>query len=533
MSIAPTISRYARYGAVFVCMFVGSSCASETASHSEFGASGAYADASSGTSGRPTAPVDAVSFGDVSAAGDTGSPIDDQDTAETYEPYAENDFVDADADPLATFSVDVDSASYTIMRRDVLQSRLPNRNSVRLEEYLNFFDYDYPAPGPESEAPFGIGLESAPSEFGQGMHLLRVALQGDEVPAAERLPANLVFLIDVSGSMQSTDKLDLVQFSLKTLVKALGPDDTLGIVVYAGHNAILLEPTAVRNRVALYDAIDALSTRGGTAGEAGIRAAYDLAEGAFREGGINRIVLCTDGDFNVGLTGEPLLELIEEFRDRDITISTLGFGRGNYNDATMEQIADRGNGNYAFIDNRNEALRTLGTNVVGTLQVIAKDVKVQVEFNPEVVSRYRLVGYDNRVLEDWGFVDDTVDAAELGAGHNVTAFLEVELVDGVVPGEGEQEVAAILLRYKQPDGDVSTQVGRTFAVSEMGTDFEDASRSFRFAAAVTEFAEILRGSRHTDGERFEDIIRITEVAAFADHPDMQEFPQLVQIAAGL
>jgi len=484
------------------------------------------------------AAYDAGSYADAGGSEDVGAPPPDagEDTSgETYEDWAENDFENTADDALATFSVDVDTASYTIMRRDVLLGRLPQQASVRVEEYLNFFDYGYEAPTPDAAEPFAIHLESAPSMFGDGLEMLRIGIQGMEVPAHERDPANLVFLIDVSGSMSSTNKLDLVKFSLQTLVKSLGPDDTLGIVVYAGRDAVLLEPTAVRNRAAIYEAIEGLSAGGGTAGEAGIRRAYSMAESAFRDDGINRVVLCTDGDFNVGLTGDSLLALIEDYRERDINITTLGFGMGNYNDHQMEQIADRGNGNYAYIDSRNEALRALGTHLVGTLQVIAKDVKIQVEFNAEVVERYRLVGYDNRVLEDWEFVDDTVDAAEIGAGHDVTAFLELDLVDDLAFGAGAEDLqlAEVRVRYKEPGGDVSTEVIRTFTVGEMGADLDEASDSLRFAMAVAEFAEILRDSRHSEGARFDDVLELATGGASDEQPDMFEFIELVETARDL
>jgi len=467
----------------------------------------------------------------VVSPGDEAEPT----SAEGYRAWVENDFEAVSDDALATFSVDVDTASYTIMRRDVLQGRLPDPASVRVEEYLNVFDYGYGAPGPDAAEPFAIHLESAPSVFGDGHEMLRIGLQGMEVPAEERAPANLVFLIDVSGSMAAPHKLDMVQFSLRTLVESLGPDDTLGIVVYAGREAVLLEPTPVRNRAEIYAAIDGLTAGGGTAGEAGIRRAYAMAESAFRDGGINRVVLCTDGDFNVGLTDEALLRLIEDYRDRDITITTLGFGVGRSNDRLMEQIADRGNGNYAYIDSRNEALRALGSELVGTLQVIAKDVKIQVAFNPRLVERYRIVGYDNRVLEDWQFADDSVDAAEVGAGHDVTALLELDLVDDVDLGavDAATGLVEVRVRFKAPDGDESTEVMRSFTVGDRGTSDDVASPSLRFVMVVAEFAEILRDSRHSEGARFDDVIVLATGAASDEQPDMLAFIALVETARDL
>jgi Ca-activated chloride channel family protein len=355
------------------------------------------------------------------------------------------------------------------------------------------------------------------------------------VPEEERLPANLVFLIDVSGSMQDSNKLGLVQFTLKSLVERLQPTDTLGIVVYAGYEAVLLEPTAIEDKSAILDVIDGLAAGGSTAGEAGLRAAYDLAEGAFRPEGINRVVLCTDGDFNVGATGEELLGMIEDFRDRDIFLTALGYGMGNYNDATMEQLADRGNGNYAYIDSANEATRMVGEQLVGALQVIAKDVKVQVEFDPAAVSRFRLIGYENRVLEHDEFADDAVDAGDIGAGHDVTALYEVEL-SGNVTAQNVVEttpIATVRLRHKEPQSDISTEREFPLTLAERRGSFEALSARTRFAAAVTELAEILRGSSHSEGRRFEDVRAILEETQVQGRDVEAELIELVDIASAL
>ncbi len=458
----------------------------------------------------------------------TGAPpIAPETGGNQHEQLIENDWIATNDEDTSTFSIDVDTGSYTIMRREVTEGREVTAQGVRVEEYVNYFHYDYPQP--TGDDPFSVSLEMAPSQFGpEDTHLLRIGLQGRQVPEAERLPANLVFLIDVSGSMHGPDRLPLVIYSLKELVRKLSPTDTLGIVVYAGGQGSVLEPTPVSDKASIYEVLDRLDAGGSTAGEAGIRAAYRMAESAFREGGTNRVILCTDGDFNVGLTGEPLIDLIEDFRERDITLTTLGYGYGNLNDHQLEQLADHGNGNYAYVDGRGEALRVLGENLVSTLQVIAKDVKVQVEFDPSVVARYRLVGYENRLLANDDFEDDTVDAGEIGAGHSVTALYEVELAEGVDAGTA----ATVRLRYKQPDGDTSQEITLPLSVAEVAKSFGEASIDFRFAAAVAELGEILRDSMHSTGERYGDVRDIV-MATMGEHTDRVELLELVEAAGHL
>jgi Ca-activated chloride channel family protein len=452
---------------------------------------------------------------------------------ENYAKVAENRVIDAREDNRATFSLDVDTASYTIMRRDLTNGRLPVPESVRVEEFVNFFDYGDEPPSGAEDAPFAIHLESSPSPFGEGQYLLRVGVQATEVPAEQRPSANLVFLIDVSGSMSAANKLDLVQFALSTLVNTLRPDDSIGIVVYAGRQAVVLPPTPVLQRGAILEAISSLQAGGSTNGEAGIRTAYNLAAQHLRPGGINRVILCTDGDFNVGVTGDDLIHLIEQERDRGITLTTLGFGMGNYNDHDMERLADRGNGNYAYIDSRNEALRVLGRDLGGTLQVIAKDVKVQLIFNTEAVASFRLIGYENRVLAHQDFENDAVDAAEIGSGQFVTAYVELRLRPGVSAGTDPRQLVQVRVRYKAPDGNRSMEVGRDFNLAQMRTSFEQASPVFRFGSAVAEFAEILRHSEHSQRARFADVERIAREARWSGSPDAGEFLELVSMASRL
>lgn len=459
-------------------------------------------------------------------------------STDTYADDQEAGFVDAAQDAMVTFSLDVDTASYTRMRREINGGGLPDPRSVRPEEYLNFFRFDQALEGQHAHrhegAPFTTSLESGPSPFGgEGMRLLRVGVRADAMDQGQRPPANLVFLVDVSGSMASQGKLDLVKFSLETLVDSLRPDDTVGIVVYAGRVGTLIEPTRVENRGLLLEAIRGLTAGGSTNGEGGIRHAYDLAKQHFRRGGINRVVLATDGDFNVGLTGNSLIELIEEYRERDITLTTLGFGRGN--DRDLERLADHGNGNYAFVDSQNEALRVLARDLQGTLQVVAKDVKIQVAMNDAVVDRFRLIGYENRRLAHRDFADDRVDAAEVGSGHFVTALIEYRLKPNVRVTDG-RELAEVRVRYKKPDGRRSRLTTQSFRVSDGESRLSQTSPTFRFTAAVAELAEVLRHSEHSNQTDLEAVARLADDALErwpGQWQDGQEFVRLVRRAAQL
>ena len=333
---------------------------------------------------------------------------------------------DASLDNQLTFAVDVDTASYTIARTYLQNGQLPPKEVIRVEEFINFFDYQDAAPEDLEASPFAVHLDAAKSPFGSDKTLLRVGLKGFEVANEDRPPTNLVFLIDTSGSMGSS--IDLVKDSLGLLLDNLNMSDTIAIVTYAGNSQIALTPTSVSQRDDILNAMGRLQAGGSTNGADGIITAYELAQNAFKDGGLNRVVLCTDGDFNVGVTGEGLYELIEEKREGGITLSVLGFG-GRYNDTQMEQLADRGNGNYTFIDSLREAQRALVDRLTATLMVIAKDVKVQLEVNPTIVKTYRLLGYENRAIADEDFRNDSVDAGEIGAGHGVTALVELELFE--------------------------------------------------------------------------------------------------------
>ena len=457
-----------------------------------------------------------------------------QPGGEKFQDYGENPWTTTIDDALSTFAIDVDTASYTLMRNDIQQNgRLPNPSSVRAEEYLNYFDYGYEGPAPGGH-PFAVHVEAADSPFSPAKKLLRVAVQGYEVPDADRKPANLVFLIDVSGSMNDVNKLPLLVYSLRQLLDRLDERDTLGVVVYAGRDSVLLQPTRVREKSDIIAKLESLRAGGGTAGAAGIRTAYELAALNYNRDGINRVVLCTDGDFNIGMNGNALVDYVAAQRERGIGLSTFLFGRGNINDAMVEQLANKGNGNHAFIDTRSEAVRAMGEKVVGMLQIIAKDVKIQVEFSP-LVGRYRLVGYENRGIADRDFRNDKVDAGELGAGHSVTALYELEMADGWRGQAQNTPVATVRLRYKAPDATINadaTEMETVLPAANVGDLFHDASASFRFAASVAWFAQILKRSTNVDRATIDHLIDIARSTA-GNNPDRLEFVRLATRASDL
>jgi Ca-activated chloride channel family protein len=448
---------------------------------------------------------------------------------ENYQEWVENDFVATSEEDTSTFAVDVDNGSYTVMRRDINSNNLPVPEGVRVEEYVNFFNYDYAEP--REGMPFSINLEVAPSKFGhEGTQLLHIGLQGREMAIEDMAPSNLVFLIDVSGSMSTGDKLAWVKESLYTLVDNLREQDSVGIVVYAGREAVVLRPTPGSEKQEIQDAIERLSAGGSTNGEAGIDRAYELAEQAKIAGGNNRVILMTDGDFNVGRTGDSLVDFVESKREKHITLTTVGFGRGNYNDAHMEAFARKANGNYFYIDKLAEAERIFGRDLPSTLEVIAADVKVQVEFDSNTVERYRLVGYENRLLDNEDFDDDTKDAGEVGPGHTVTAVYEIEMKSQL---DAEDYLSTVRLRYKDQFGDDSKLIERGIKASQAAERFDDASPDFRFSAAVTEYAEILRESQHSEGARFDDVISVAQNSAPSTDEEKLEFIDLVEAAKGL
>ncbi len=458
----------------------------------------------------------------------TGGPVLPQSEPANTESYAhteETPFLTVAQNPLSTFSVDVDTASYANVRRFLQQKQLPPKGAVRIEELVNYFPYRY-AP-PTDRAPFAAHMEVASAPWAPEHRLVRIGLKGREVSDAARPKANLVFLLDVSGSMNAANKLPLVKQSMRMMLEKLRADDRVAIVVYAGASGMALQSTPVREKAKIISAIDQLQAEGSTNGAAGIQLAYDIAKANFVSGGVNRVVLATDGDFNVGVSSESeLTGLIQEKAKSGVFLSVLGFGMGNYKDSTLEQLADKGNGNYAYIDSLAEAKKTLVEQAGGTLVTIAKDVKLQVEFNPAVAQAYRLIGYENRMLRKEDFNNDKVDAGEIGAGHTVTALYEVIPVGVAMPDVGSVdalkyqktdvggrktedggrmtnarglagangELLTLKIRYKEPAGDVSTKL--EFPLRDSGQAFADASVDFKFAAAVAAFGMRLKDSPH-------------------------------------
>jgi Ca-activated chloride channel family protein len=429
-------------------------------------------------------------------------------TTNDYSHTPETPFILVAQDPRSTFSVDVDTASYSIVRRFLNGGERPPKDAVRIEELVNYFPYPY-AP-PTDGRPFAVHMDVAACPWKPGHRLVRIALKGREVPPSQRPPANLVFLLDVSGSMDAPDKLPLVQAAMRLLVDELGPRDHVAIVVYAGASGLALPSTPATDKETILSAIRSLSPGGTTHGSAGIRLAYETATANFIGGGVNRVILATDGDFNVGVTSQgALLDLIEREAQSGVFLTALGFGMGNLKDSTLETLADHGNGNYAYIDSPTEARKSLVEQLGATLVTIAKDVKLQVEFNPRRVKAFRLIGYDNRVLAHQDFNDDRKDAGEIGAGHTVTAFYEIVPPGGETsvppldplkyqepprPGAGPDsgELLTLKLRYKEPDGDRSSLI--EVPLPDESRAFEDAPADFRFGAAVAAFGMVLRNS---------------------------------------
>lgn len=440
----------------------------------------------------------------------------DSDTAsspDNYDRIVENAFISTRKEIFSTFSIDVDAASYTNVRRFIEGGTRPPRDAVRIEEMINYFHYDLPEPA--DEAPFSVTTEVATCPWNQAHRLVRIGLQGRHIPKEDLPPANLVFLIDVSGSMMPEARLPLIISSLKMLVNELRDQDRVAIVTYAGNAGLVLPSTPGSNKAAIDAAIDRLTAGGSTAGGEGILLAYNVARANFLTGGNNRVILATDGDFNVGISSEKDLDaLIENQRNDGIYLTVLGVGDDNFKDSRMEQLADHGNGNYYYLDGLDEAKRILVGQLAGTLFTIAKDVKIQVEFNPERVESYRLIGYENRALATEDFTNDRKDAGELGAGHCVTALYEItpgraplqkgngmdlssigdatNALPPLMPGLGEDDMMAVRLRYKPPTDSVSLLI--THPVTSSAASIEDASADLRFAAAVAELGLILRKS---------------------------------------
>ena len=449
---------------------------------------------------------------------------------------------------VSTFSIDVDTGAYSNVRRFLMNGQLPPKDAVRVEEMINYFSYDYPKPEAGGD-PFRVTTAVERTPWNPETYLLHVGIKGYEPPATERPAANLVFLVDVSGSMDQSDKLPLLKAGMKMLTDQLRDDDKVTIVVYAGAAGLVLEPTAGKDKAKIKAALDRLQAGGSTAGGEGLALAYAKAKEAKIEGGINRIILATDGDFNVGTTDiGQLKDMVAEARESDVSLTTLGFGEGNYNDALMEQIADVGNGNYGYVDSAKEAKRLLADQLSSTIQTIAKDVKIQIEFNPAVVAEYRLVGYENRALKREDFNNDRKDAGEIGAGHTVTAIYEIALkgskglaVDPLRYGEhaderadpNANEFAFLRLRYKAPDGDESKLIETPLLVSALREPATTPAEA-RFATAVAAFGQRLRGGDYIGAFGYEQIAEVARESRGADGEGYRaEFIELVEMAQAL
>ena len=466
-----------------------------------------------------------------------------QFNTEDYNNIVENRFLSPKHEPLSTFSIDVDEASYSNVRRYLQNGSLPPPGAVRIEEMINYFDYEYAQP--VNEEPFAVHTEIAECPWNTKHQLIHIGLQGKEIPVANLPASNLVFLIDVSGSMNEANKLPLVQSSLKMLVDQLREKDRVAIVVYAGSAGLVLPSTNGTSKTKIKEAIDNLEAGGSTAGGAGIQLAYTIAKENFLVDGNNRVILATDGDFNVGVSSDDdLVRLIEKERKSGVFLSVLGYGMGNYKDNKMQQLADKGNGNHSYIDNINEAKKVLVSEFGSTLFTIAKDVKIQIEFNPAKVQAYRLVGYENRMLASEDFNDDAKDAGELGSGHTVTALYEIipvgvkdvfaASVDSLKYQSNERtvrnysdEIMTVKLRYKKPDEDASKLMIQQ--VKDENRSLSSSSENFRFAAAIAEFGLLLRDSEFKQNSSLQQVIAMAQSAKGKDKNGYRaEFISLVE-----
>lgn len=466
-----------------------------------------------------------------------------------FEEIKENPVKVAAEEPVSTFSIDVDTTSYAVTRRALNNGYLPQKDAVRIEELINYFDYDYPVPESRDE-PFKPTVALYETPWNADTMLMHVGIKGHELPAdAEKPRSNLVFLLDVSGSMNQQDKLPLLKQAFRMLVDTLDEDDTIAIVTYAGRAGVVLEPTKVSEKQEILNAIDTLNAGGSTAGAEGIRTAYELAEREFNKNGVNRVILATDGDFNVGITDrDQLKDFVERKRDTGVYLSVLGFGQGNYNDAMMQTLAQNGNGNAAYIDSINEARKVLVDEATSTLYPIANDVKIQVEFNPAAVSEYRLIGYETRLLNREDFNNDKVDAGDIGAGHTVTALYELtpvgskaKLVDDLryadaheqateAPKGDSSEYGFLKLRYKLPGEKTSKLITRPITKDDIHT-LDGLSDDIRFAGAVAAFGQVIRGESYVGDFSYDDVLELATPARGADTFNYRgEFLNLVRNA---
>jgi len=463
--------------------------------------------------------------GQPMAHGGTTPPNGENVDAMFFKNYGVNPFVDTEDDHLSTFATDVDTGSYTVVRGFLHDGNLPPNDAVRVEEFVNYFNYDYAAPQNDD---FAIYTEAVPWQFGsarKNSHLMRIGLKAKQVSDENRKPAILTFVIDVSGSMNRENRLTLVKRSLRLLIDNLKPQDMIGIAVYGSSGRIVMPHKDLTEKTAIISAIESLHTGGSTNAEEGIRIGYDMADSVFKQGYINRVILCSDGVANVGRTGaDDIFKIIKSKADKGVTLSAIGFGMGNYNDVMLEQLGDKGNGYYSYIDTFAQAQKLFGKDLTGTLQVVARDVKIQVDFNSDVVRSYRLIGYENRDVADNKFRDDKQDGGEIGAGHSVTALYELKLW----PGKSGT-AATTFVRYKDAEGANVTEFKSSIDTKNFKKDFSEVSSNFALASTVTEFAEILRHSYWAKDAKLDDVLKKAQGLAdrFKDSPDVIELIDLI------
>jgi len=427
---------------------------------------------------------------------------------EQYTSYGVNPLTDTAKDRFSTFAVDVDTASYAIARRKIMSGTLPPASSVRVEEWINYFSYNYD--GPTGDKPFAVHMDGAVSPFDSSRYLVRIGVQAKKLSASQRKNAHLVFLVDVSGSMRSPDKLGLAKRALRILVDNLEDGDTVSLVTYAGSTRLVLPPTSIKYKAQIFNALEDLTAGGGTGMASGIKLAYEQAAKNLSADSVSRVIVLSDGDANIGtVSHDAILRMVKGQVDKGVTLTTIGLGMGNYKDTRMEQLANKGNGNYYYIDGISQAKRVFAKQLGGTLQVVAKDVKIQVEFDPKLVKRYRLIGYENRKVADRDFRNDKVDAGEIGAGHTVTALYEVQLTGAKRAGK----LGTVRIRAKKPDGDKASENAYPLAASRVADSFGAASKDFRFATAVMATAEILRNSPFAKGWELDKVAQIAKDAA--------------------